>query len=164
MNRRFVLIVFICFVCFGCSSKKISDSVKFKNEYEKYNDKYMELEIDYDNIVKYANKNKINNIISEGTGVILIGSPRDNVCRKAVSLLLKVSDSTDLDTIYYNSNLDGISGLDDIGELNVPVVLFVLDGKIVKYKIGANEEDMDLYNIYLDGIHEVLQDTCDERC
>ena len=54
----------------------------------------------------------------------------------------------------------------------MPIVLNILEGKITSYHIGtindkdklSESEELELYNIYTDGIHEVLQDTCDEEC
>ena len=171
LNKKFLCIILLCFICIGCN-KKVSDSVLFKREYEKYNDKYIKLDIDSDNIVKYSDASEVSDIIKSGTGVIFIGSPDDNVSRKVVDILFRASDSTGLDCIYYVNSMDNIDGLDDIGDKDIPIVLFVLDGKIVSYNVGtisggddlSSDEEMVLYNKYLDGIHEVLQDSCDERC
>lgn len=60
----------------------------------------------------------------------------------------------------------------------VPLVVFVVDGEIVNYHLDTvssqtdpyiplnEEEQIELFNIYSDGIHDVLGDICDEeaRC
>ena len=63
-------------------------------------------------------------------------------------------------------------GIDEIENKNIPLVLFVLEGKIEAYHVGtiedkvelSEDETIDLYNSYLDCIHKVLQDACDESC
>ncbi len=171
MNKKLFFVILIL-ICIGCTNNKVSDSVKFKREYEKYNNEYLKLDIDEDNIIKYSDVQEINKIISSGTGVIFIGNAKDDISRRVIDILFKVSDSTGLDKIYYIDSLDNIKGMDDISDKKIPIVLFVLDGKIVKYYVGTindkvdltSDEEMELYNKYLDGIHEVLQDNCDERC
>ena len=112
---------------------------------------------------------EIINEFKEKTGVIFIGSPKNDLSRVAIKTLLEASDSTDLTTIYYVDKIDNIEGIDD---KKIPMVINVLDGEIVSYHMGtindsnklSEDEELELYNIYLDGIHEVLQDSCDERC
>ena len=172
MKRSIVLLIVMFSLCTGCGNNEQTDALKFKKEYEKYNDSKIELEIDDDNIVKYSNLDSINDIIASGTGVIFIGTPSDNLSRVAIEILLQAADSTDLDTIYYYDKVDDINGLEEVENLKVPVVINVLEGEIKSYKVGTvsdktkldEDEEMDLYNIYLEGIHEVLQDSCDERC
>lgn len=173
MKIKKIILVTICLtILIGCSNKEITDAIKFKEEYEKYNNKLTELEIDENNIVTYAPKDKINKIINSGTGVIFIGTPKDNLSRCAINILLQAADSTDLNVIYYIDSLDDIEGLEKIEDLKIPIVINVLEGKIISYHIGTidsketltEDEELELYNTYTNGIHEVLQDACDERC
>lgn len=84
-----------------------------------------------------------------------------------------------LDNILLKYELTGSDGnIYDTGEkrLYVPLVLFVKDGEVVAYHNDTVESQNDpfillddnqyneLYNIYLDGIHKVLDDICDEEC
>lgn len=170
MNLKKILLISICLLLIsGCSSKEKTDAIKFKEEYEKYNDSKIELEIDENNIITYATTEEINKIIKEKTGVIFIGNPKDNLSRTAIKTLLEASDSTDLTTIYYIDKIDNIEGIE---EKKTPLVLNVLEGEVVSYHTGtinddtslSEDDELELYNIYLDGIHEVLQDSCDERC
>ncbi len=170
MNVSKLIIILLCFFCLACGKEKEENA--FKKEYEQYNDQYLELDIQEDNIIKYSTKEEVNEIIDSGTGVIYIGKPDDERSRRVVDILLDVSDNTDLDVIYYLSQLDGIYGLDSITDLKTPLVLFILNGEMVQYHVGtiddkidlSDDEEIQLYNIYLEGIHEVLQDACDERC
>lgn len=173
MKLKNILLILICvFFLVGCKEQEETDANKFKNEYEQYNDTKIKIEIEEDNIITYANSSKINNIIKEGTGVIFIGEPKNNLSRTAIKVLLKASDSTDLNNIYYINSLENIEGLDNIDNLQIPIVINVLEGTITSYHIGTinnkeqltDDEEIELYNTYLEGIHEVLQDSCDERC
>lgn len=167
--KKILLISISLLLISGCSSKEKTDAIKFKEEYEKYNDSKIKLEIDENNIITYATTEEINKIIKEKTGVIFIGSPKDNLSRTAIKTLLEASDSTDLTTIYYIDKIDNIEGIDD---KKTPLVLNVLEGEVISYHTGtindstnlSEDDELELYNIYLDGIHEVLQDSCDERC
>lgn len=173
MKLQKFLVVILCFFCIACGKEqKLEDGDQFKAEYEAYNNEYVSLDISSDNLIKYCSLDEVNTLIRDGTGVIYLGSPKDNLSRVAVDILLEASDNTDLNVIYYLDSLDGVVGLDDIVDLRVPLVLFVLEGEIVDYHVGtvqdkvelSNDEVVELYNIYLDGIHQVLQDSCDERC
>ena len=169
--KKILLIVLLTITLAGCGKEK-TDAIKFKEEYEQYNNKYQKLEIDEDNIIKYADKEKINSILKKGTGVIFIGSPKDEKSRYAIDLLLNASFSTDLNVIYYNNSLKGIDKLEKIEGAKIPMVVNVLKGKITSYHIGTIDDDKEkneieeiaLYNTYVDGIHEVLNDSCDESC
>lgn len=173
MKKSKFIIIILCFLCLACGKKEENgDSIKFKEEYEKYNEEYVSVEISEVNLIKYSTVEEVNQIIQGGTGVIYIGSPKDNVSRRAVDVLLGVAHNTDLEEIYYVDSLDGILGLEDIEDQRIPIVLFVLDGKIEKYHVGTIEDKTDLsddelvelYNIYSEGLHTVLGDACDERC
>lgn len=173
MKKNKLIIIMLCFLCLACGKQKDDgDSVRFKEEYEKYNDEYVSVEISEVNLIKYSTKEEVNQIIQDGTGVIYIGSPRDNVSRKAIDVLLGVAHNTDLEEIYYVDSLDGIEGIDSVEEQRIPMVLFVVDGKIEKYHVGTIEDKTDLsddelvelYNIYSEGLHTVLGDSCGERC
>ena len=160
-----VIMVLFCLLCIGCGKQtEESDSIKFKNEYEGYNEEYISLDISEANLIEYSSLEEINQIIESGTGVIYIGSPKDNLSRKAIDVLLGVTHNTDLDKIYYVDSLDGIKGLDEITDKKMPLVLFVKNGEIVKYHIGtvndktelSDDELVELYNDYLEGLQKIL--------
>lgn len=169
MYKKF-LIIFICILLVGCDDKKNVDV--FKDEYEKYNDKYVEVKLNNTDIVEYANLDDVNEILENGTGVVLVSNPQDDISRVAVSVLLEASSNTDLDKIVYIKSLDGINDVETLENVDVPLVLFVLDGKIMSYHSGTidkkvdltEDEHLELYNTYIEGIHQVLQDACDESC
>ena len=166
--KKKLYIILLCLLCCACTNSKTT----IKEEYEKYNKEYVKVDLTNANIVKYSNTKEINKIIKSGTGVIFFGSPKDNLSRVVVDILLDVVNNTDLDHIYYLDNLDGITGIDNIESKKIPLVLFVLDGKIVSYHVGTvndkieltDDEIVEIYNLYSDGVHQVLQDACDENC
>ena len=170
-NIKIIFIICLCLLCIGCTDKNKKTN-KFEQEIKKYNDSNIKVELNNVDIVKYVNKEKINKIIKSDTGVIMIGNTNDDITRRAISVLLDSAGNTDLNTIYYINSIDGIEGIDNIENKNIPLVLFVLDGEILDYHIGTldnkidltEDETIELYNIYSEGIHKVLQDACDESC
>ena len=164
--KKYLIVILCLFLLCGCKKEEEVKTV-IKNEYEKYNSEYYKVEIDDDSIVNKVDADKINSILKSGSGVIFIGNVRDNVTRYALSIFLQVASGTSLDNLYYIDSIDGIDREVKYGE-----VLFVHDGNVVSSHVGtiddkldlSDEELMELYNIYSDGIHEVLGDTCDERC
>ncbi len=165
-----ILIIIICLLCCACFQKE--ETSPFKEEWEKYNGKYLKLELENTNIIKLSTTSEINKVIEKGTGVIFIGNPKNNLSRRAISILLEVANNTDLEKIYYLDNYDEINNIQSIENIKIPLVLFVVEGKIVNYRVGTvedkeeltDDETIELYNFYLEGVHQVLQDACDERC
>jgi hypothetical protein len=167
-----VLVILLCFFCVGCGREKETDALKFKKEYEAYNDEYISLDLASNNLIEYSSTDEVNDLIKSGTGVVYFGCAVDNLSRRVVDVLFSAVGSSNLEKIYYLDSLDGVEGIEGIGGTEMPMVLFVLRGEIVLYHIGTiddkveldDEETVELYNIYLDGIHKVLEDACDERC
>lgn len=120
MKRVALILSCFLFLLVGCS--KENDAIKFKKEYESLNGeisssgkKYLDVDIDKKNIIKYADIEEINNIINNGTGVIYFGYPECPWCRNAVPCLLEAAGSTSLDKIYY-LNLHDIRDTLVVGE------------------------------------------------
>lgn len=94
-------------------NNKQTDGLKFKEEYEKYNNTkdangrdYVNVLIDEDNIMHYATFTELKEILTSGTGVIYFGYPECPWCRSAVPVLVNASSSTGLDKIYYFNAYD----------------------------------------------------------
>ena len=166
MKKKLYIIV-LCLLCCACNKTK-----SFKEEYEQYNNKYLKIELTNTKIIKHSTSDEINKLIKEKTGVIFIGSPKNNQSRKAIEVLLQAAENTGLDKIFYLDSTKELKGLDEIENKEIPLILFVLDGKIVKNHQGtinnkeelSEDETIELYNTYTDGIHKVLQDACDDEC
>ncbi|MDD4623774.1 MAG: thioredoxin family protein [Bacilli bacterium] len=111
----FFTVSIIIFYNFGNKDiqSKITDSKKFKEEYENLNNelksdginKYTEINIIEDNVIKYSTYDEIMNILEDGTGVIYFGYPECPWCRNAAPELVKVAKETGLETIYYFDNM-----------------------------------------------------------
>lgn len=92
----------------GCA-KGDSDALKFKKEYESFNDvtigntnyKYPSIEIIKDNAVKYSTNEEILEVLETGTGVIYFGYPTCPWCRNAVPVLLEAAKEVGIENIYY---------------------------------------------------------------
>lgn len=77
---------------------------------------------------------------------------------------------------YIVKDSDGIEHNTSKKRIYVPLVVFIKDGEIVDYHantvdsqvdpyVKLNDEEYEtLYNIYLSGIHKVLDDVCDSKC
>lgn len=170
MPKKIIILITILTLTIGCKAQE--DSTKFKEEYEKYNQEKIKLEIPEDNIIKYATSSEINEIINNKTGVIFIGNPQKNLSRVAIKTLLAAAENTDLKEIYYIDTYKELPKIKEIDSVKLPIVVYVLEGTIVRYHIGTinnetkltEENEKVLYNIYTTGIHEVLQDSCTEEC
>ena len=102
-----VLVAFLFISVTGCTSKN-SDAIKFKNEYESLNGKKgygdninPEVKIDKKNAVKYADANKIIDVLDNGTGIIYLGYPECPWCRNAVPVLLEAASELNVKDVYY---------------------------------------------------------------
>ena len=169
--KIFIIMLCVMFIS-GCNNKDINDNDKFKEEYSA-------IKLDFYNDIKYSDIDEVLDIIDNGSGVIYLGSSDNDLCLVSVPILLNASDSTDLDNIYYvnTSNIDkefSIKDKDgnviiDNDNMNIPLVLFIYEGNIISYHVGtidnklelSEDETIELYNLYLEGIHNVLNDQCD---
>ena len=170
---KFLIIILCLSVISGCNNKKdIGDGERFKKEYDT-------LDISSDNIIKYSDMDKILDMLDNDSGVIYIGNSSDDLSKVIVPILLSASESTDLDRIYYvdSSKIEKEFSIDDKdgnviisnNKLDIPLVMFIYDGSVIDYHNGSidnkvelsEEETIELYNKYLDGIHGVLNDQCD---
>lgn len=104
----FILTIVLVFKYDSLKEKGTSDALKFKKEYEEYNDKensngkkYPTVNIDKDNNVKYSDASEIVGIIENGTGVIYLGYPKCPWCRNAVPVLLQAAEDSGINNIYY---------------------------------------------------------------
>jgi len=79
-----------------------NDTIKFKNEYEKLNQKYYSVSINKNLKIKYSSYKEVFDIINSKTGIIYLGYPTDDNSRFAINTLLNVIENNNVDTtIYY---------------------------------------------------------------
>ncbi len=175
MKKVILLLCCFLFLLTGCFWEK--DAVKFKKEYEKYNGevsksgkKYLDVNIDKKNIIKYATIEEINEIIKTGTGVIYFGYPECPWCRNAVPCLLEAASSTSLDKIYYLNMYDvrDVLSVDEEGKVVTDVeakegykelldnLSSILDDYIIRDKDG-NEVNTGEKRLYVPTVVFILE-------
>lgn len=113
LNKLFIILVpVLCILAVVVAHFKIvntiSDSVKFKEEYESLNgeesssgETYKEINIDKNNPIKYTDYEELIDVIENKTGVIYLGFPECPWCRSALPVLLDAAKENNINTIYY---------------------------------------------------------------
>lgn len=108
---------------------KDKDALKFKTEYQELNgttsksgSKYLELDIDKDNPIKYISAKEALEVLKSDSAIIYAGAPWCPWCRNAVPVILELAKKKKVDTIYY-LELDDIKSNFEIedGELKKTV-------------------------------------------
>lgn len=108
--KKFIYVLLIAMtLSFMTGCGKESDAVKFKKEYESYNGKtienskykYPEVEISSKNKVKYADADKMLEVLGKGTGILYFGYPTCPWCRNAVPVLIEAANELGIEDIYY---------------------------------------------------------------
>lgn len=108
--KKFIYVLLIAVtLSFMTGCGKESDAVKFKKEYESYNGKtienskykYPEVEISSKNKVKYADADKMLEVLDKGTGILYFGYPTCPWCRNAVPVLIEAANELGIEDIYY---------------------------------------------------------------
>lgn len=142
-----------------------NDAIKFRNEYMELNDKvneingkaYVNVSLNDTNTIKYANEEKILEILDGGTGVIYFGFSTCPWCRSLVTTLAKVAEEKN-EVIYYLDILDIRSSFE------------LKEGKINKLREGSKEYykilellDEQLENFYLEDEAGNKYDTNEKR-
>ena len=166
MRKKLLVLLFLCVLFTGCFNDKkekkpvkVTDEIKFKEEYESLNGKknkngkeYVNISIPKDNKMVYATYDEIVDVIKNKNGVIYFGFPECPWCRNSVPILIDAINELGIDKIYYFNALDmrDEKKLDDSG--NVVVVkegtneykelLELLHGYISEYK-GLNDPSIE---------------------
>ena len=110
--KKILIIIIIMFTLVGCSNKEevITDSLKFKNEYEELNNKktnygdyyYRSLDIDSDNPIIYKSAKEVLNMIdNKESFAIYFGFADCPWCRSVVETMISVSEELNISNIYY---------------------------------------------------------------
>lgn len=158
-NKLYILfaIIFMLFASFcvyklsAPSDGKMTDAIKFKNEYESLNNKIREnsdkkirsIDIPKDNPFVYAEASDIIKMINqEESFIVYFGFPDCPWCRSVVPTLLKVADDYNIDKIYYVN----VKEIRDTIELDS-------NGETITTKQGTDD-----YYKLLDLLNNVLED------
>ena len=134
MKKIILALVLISLVCLGCTVKQNdeeivqTDALKFKEEYETYNDQinenngknYTNLDIADDNPMVYATFDEIMDVF-DGSGIIYFGFETCPWCRTAVPIILEAAEAENINKIYYFNALSirDVKSLDASGNIVV---------------------------------------------
>ncbi len=149
--------------------EEVIDGIKFKVEYEEYNNELFELNIPKENKFKYVTEENFNDVFSN-TNLIYLGRPNDNLSRNIVNILINnnfnITDIyyVNLDKINNELNKDNYNYLYKYIENNNPALLFIKEGKVIKYyELKENNEDFvdfsnDEENLYIENINKFIDE------
>lgn len=110
-----VLVIGLCVYAIAThKEEKLTDAVKFKEEYESLNEvvnensekQYMEISIDEENPIVYKTGQEIVEIMKNEDAIIYFGFASCPWCRNAVPVLLEAAKELKVDKIYYVDILD----------------------------------------------------------
>ena len=151
-----VIVLTLLLLVTGCNkTKNLTDSEKFKEEYESLNKKdngevnYINVKINKENPMVYTTpKEVIDKINNKDLFVVYFGDSKKNENRQIVESLLESAKEKEVDKIYYidtrkyendledlRSLLKEISGKED-DYTSVPSVIAISKKKIVQYETG----------------------------
>lgn len=117
-NKIYLIIIVVCallvmglcaYAIINHKDVKVTDAIKFKEEYESYNgmvneytDKnYLEVNIDRENPIVYKTGKEILDVLKEEDAFVYFGFASCPWCRNAVTPLLDAAKEMNLKTIYY---------------------------------------------------------------
>lgn len=165
-NKKIILLIILTLTLiilglalyFGKGIKKDvkTDAIKFKEEYESYNNtktsngkNYPKVTLNDTNPFVYADAKKIVKTLENGTGIIYLGFPTCPWCRNSVNVLQYISaeeilylDITDQRDTYEVVNKEVKKTKD--GSKEYYQMLELLDGILDEYVI---KDDNDIYNV-----------------
>ena len=117
-NKIYLIIIVVCallvmglcaYAIINHKDVKVTDAIKFKEEYESYNgmvnentDKnYLEVNIDRENPIVYKTGKEIVDILKNEDAFVYFGFASCPWCRNAITPLLDAAKEMNLKTIYY---------------------------------------------------------------
>ncbi|MEF2663025.1 MAG: hypothetical protein U0M92_01740 [Bacilli bacterium] len=117
-NKIYMIVIFVCaalviglcgYAIITHKDEKISDAIKFKNEYEALNElvnensdeKYVNVEISEKNPIVYKTGKEILEVLKNEDAIIYFGFAACPWCRNAVPVLLDIANEMNVEKIYY---------------------------------------------------------------
>lgn len=167
-----MFIVFIIFGVFYLNKISSNQEYIFKREYESLNNKYINVQINKKNNVKYLNKLDISKIFNSGTKVIYIGSAKSNNCRERISTFIDTANKYIIDGIYYydykylNNDNDYVKKILIEKNINTntdyPIIIFISEGEITDIIIDNQDinNSIDNYKTSLKKLISVCSNGC----
>ena len=173
-----------------------TDNIDFKNEYEALNGQltedgkeYPEVNIPEENVMNYSDINEVLKLFKDKKdGIVYLGSAKSLYSRSAIEVLLNETAKTKIDKVYYleiektkTENKEKYNELKELlgeeyfdkenntNDLQIPLVLFIVDGNVVSYQKGTlfsqvspydelnEDQKTGLGEIYRYGIRDVLE-------
>ncbi len=162
-----VIVLTLLLLVTGCNkTKNLTDSEKFKEEYESLNKKdngevnYINVKINKENPIVYTTpKEVIDKINNKDLFVVYFGDSKKNENRQIVESLLESAKEKEVDKIYYIDTRKYANELDDLKSLlkeisgkeddytSVPSVIAISKKKIVQYETGIDtDKDIKTYS------------------
>lgn len=104
-----ILVIGLCaFLIYNKEEKVLSDSEKFKEEFEKYNnatydtgEKLISVEIPSENPFVYKSAQEIIEVMHNENAYILFGYATDPITRKSIEVLIEALKEKQVDKVYY---------------------------------------------------------------
>ena len=102
-----VLVVGLCiFLIANHKEEVVSDAIRFKNEYEVFNDyesirEFVKVKVDENNPVIYKTSKEILEVIEKNKAIIFFGDPSINTSRLLIEPLLDVLKEENIEELYY---------------------------------------------------------------
>ena len=158
-----------------------SDSIKIKEEYQKYNNEssYVSVELSDNNAYKYSDNNKTKELLDSSDVIIFLGDPKNNSSRKAIVSLNDAVVQTSIPQIYYYdlTKIDDeftnyLKGKFNVDKLFAGSTFAVQKGNVLSYyypedldndKSLTDSEKSDLLSVYQNLISDFI-DACDDNC
>lgn len=178
MSRKLIycslisILLIITLLCLFIVSKpkKKSDAVKFKEEFEKYNDSSnVVLNIDESNPFVYRDEKEIEKILRKNTGMIYLGNPTDDDSRKVLKTILKLAKENDVNKIYY-VNTKNVESKKIKNYINKDIcIIFVIAGEETATFTNAEFSKMAIMGRSIPGevkyyMQQTFNEYCDETC
>ena len=162
-----VIVLTLLLLVTGCNkTKNLTDSEKFKEEYESLNKKdngevnYINVKINKENPIVYTTpKEVIDKINNKDLFVVYFGNSKKNENRQIVESLLESAKEKEVDKIYYIDTRKYENDLEDLRSLlkelsgkeddytSDPSVIAISKKKIVQYETGIDtDKDIKTYS------------------
>ena len=155
-SLKFIFLILIAIVLTACNKAgDTKDALKFKEEYEAYNDQsndyfeYRNLSIDSSNPFIYStDKEIVSKIENKESFIVYFGDPECPWCRSVIEEAIKIAKENNIDSIYYVRFWNGFhkETIRDVYELNS------------ENKPVLKEKGSDAYYKLLEYLDNVLED------
>lgn len=162
--KKIVIIIILIILIIGTLYliiKEDPDNIKFKNEYEKYNnltynennkkESFYNVKIEKENPIIYLTNETVIEEMKKENKLIFIGTAENNDTRKSITTLLQVAKDNGIEKIYYYDIKDEINNKDskiyqeltkklNKEEISMPLLMLIKDKKVENYYEGTKNQ------------------------